>query len=256
MNRWESGQLDRTAIQPGRERRPEAGLENAVVVRDLVKRYGERVAVDGLSFTIRHGEIFALFGPKGAGKTTTIEILEGYRTADAGEVRVLGLDPQRDADELRRRIGVMLQSGGIYPTVTPIEFLDLLRHFYQQAEDPWELIRLVGLEEVTRVCYRQLSGGQQRRLALAALVLSTAEGIIATSRLTNRQPDELVGEALEILLSGLRRLGPGSERHARFTCPRCTKPGTLARTLAPDAARVTGPILKQVRHRVPSDWFC
>jgi ABC-2 type transport system ATP-binding protein len=205
VNRRESGQLDRTAIWPGRERRPEAGLENAVVVRDLVKRYGERVAVDGLSFTIRHGEIFALLGPNGAGKTTTIEILEGYRTADAGEVRVLGLDPQRDADELHRRIGVMLQGGGIYPTVTPIEFLDLLSHFYQEAEDPWELIRLVGLEEVARVRYRQLSGGQQRRLALAAALVGKPELLFLDEPTTGMDPQ--ARRLTWALISSLRERG-------------------------------------------------
>ncbi|WP_347710991.1 ABC transporter ATP-binding protein [Thermalbibacter longus] len=159
-----------------------------MVVRDLVKRYGERVAVDGLTFTIGRGEIFALLGPNGAGKTTTIEILEGYRTADEGEVRVLGLDPRRDAAELRRRIGVMLQSGGIYPTVTPIEFLDLLSHFYDEAEDPRELIRLVGLEEVARVRYRQLSGGQQRRLALAAALVGKPELLFLDEPTTGMDP--------------------------------------------------------------------
>ncbi|MCM8748042.1 ABC transporter ATP-binding protein [Thermomicrobiaceae bacterium CFH 74404] len=165
-----------------------AGQAEAIVVRDLVKRYGERVAVDGLTFTIGRGEIFALLGPNGAGKTTTIEILEGYRTADEGEVRVLGLDPRRDAAELRRRIGVMLQSGGIYPTVTPIEFLDLLSHFYDEAEDPRELIRLVGLEEVARVRYRQLSGGQQRRLALAAALVGKPELLFLDEPTTGMDP--------------------------------------------------------------------
>lgn len=178
----------RSVPQPDYSAPRVAGQAEAIVVRDLVKRYGDRVAVDGLTFTIGRGEIFALLGPNGAGKTTTIEILEGYRTADHGEVRVLGLDPQQDAAELRRRIGVMLQSGGIYPTVTPIEFLDLLSHFYDEAEDPRELIRLVGLEEVARVRYRQLSGGQQRRLALAAALVGKPELLFLDEPTTGMDP--------------------------------------------------------------------
>lgn len=161
---------------------------DAVVVRDLVKRYGQRTAVDGLSFTIRTGEVFALLGPNGAGKTTTVEILEGYRRADGGHVRVLGLDPQREGDALRKRIGVMLQNGGIYPTVTPVEFLDLLYHFYDEAERPEELLRLVGLHEVARVRYRQLSGGQQRRLALAAALVGKPELLFLDEPTTGMDP--------------------------------------------------------------------
>lgn len=174
------------------QRNPEAALPKgngvAILVRDLVKRYGDQVAVDRLTFTVSRGEIFALLGPNGAGKTTTIEILEGYRPPDEGEVRVLGLDPQRDGGELRRRIGVMLQSGGTYPAVTPIEFLELLSHFYPEAEDPRELIRLVGLEDVARVRYRQLSGGQQRRLALAAALVGKPDLLFLDEPTTGMDP--------------------------------------------------------------------
>ncbi len=191
----------RRAFRDG-EREPNG---EAVVVRDLVKRYGERVAVDGLSFAIQHKEIFALLGPNGAGKTTTIEILEGYRKADGGEVRVLGLDPQRDGAELRTRIGVMLQSGGIYPTVTPIEFLDLLSHFYEDSEDPRELIHLVGLDDVARVRYRQLSGGQQRRLALAAALVGKPELLFLDEPTTGMDPQ--ARRLTWSLISSLRERG-------------------------------------------------
>src|SRR5580704_3401967 len=89
----------------------------AVELRGLVKRYGQIAAVDGLSVTAARGEVTAILGPNGAGKTTTIEICEGYRRPDQGVVRVLGLDPARDARALRPRVGVMLQSGGIPPSV-------------------------------------------------------------------------------------------------------------------------------------------
>ena len=173
-----------TTTQP----RHSTTAEPAVVVRDLVKRYGDRIAVNRLSFTIMRGEVFALLGPNGAGKTTTIEILEGYRAADGGEVRVLGLDPQRDSAELRQRIGVMLQESGLYPRATPIELLQLFHSFYRNPEDPWELIRLVGLEEVARTRFRQLSGGQQRRLALAIALIGKPELLFLDEPTTGMDP--------------------------------------------------------------------
>lgn len=147
----------------------------AVSVADLRKTYQGVNAVDGLSFQINRGEIFALLGPNGAGKTTTLEILEGYRPRDAGSVDVLGFDPQHQADKIKPLIGVMLQSGGIYPTVTAFELLDLLRHFYPNARQPDELLDLVGLTGSTNTRYRQLSGGQQRRLALAAAIVGNPD---------------------------------------------------------------------------------
>ncbi len=143
----------------------------AVSISDLRKSYGDLDAVDGLSFDIKQGEIFALLGPNGAGKTTTLEILEGYRKRDSGQVNVLGFDPQHDADSIKPLIGVMLQSGGIYPSVTPFELLDLLRNFYPNARKPEELLELVGLADSAGTHYRHLSGGQQRRLALAAAIV-------------------------------------------------------------------------------------
>ncbi|HET9111765.1 MAG TPA: ATP-binding cassette domain-containing protein, partial [Ktedonobacterales bacterium] len=91
-----------------------ASSGDAIVVENLVKAYGSTVAVNDLSFTVKQGEIFALLGPNGAGKTTTVEILEGYRVADSGAARVLGLDPRRDASQLKPRVGVMLQQDGLY----------------------------------------------------------------------------------------------------------------------------------------------
>ena len=163
-------------------------LQDAIIVRGLVKNYGSKRAVDELSFSVWRGEIFALLGPNGAGKTTTVEMLEGYRTPDSGEVRVLGLDPIRDGPELKQRIGVMLQSAGVYPTVTPLEILNLFREFYRDAEDPRELIQLVGLEESANTRFRQLSGGQQRRLALAAALIGKPELLFLDEPTTAMDP--------------------------------------------------------------------
>jgi ABC-2 type transport system ATP-binding protein len=147
------------------------GASSAVVVDGLVKRYGALRAVDGLSFTVAPGELFALLGPNGAGKTTTIEILEGFRAPDGGSVRVLGLDPIRDARRLKLRLGVMLQADGVQPMLTPREVLRLYADFFPDPLDPEALLDRVGLRGVARTRCRRLSGGQKRRLALALAIV-------------------------------------------------------------------------------------
>jgi ABC-2 type transport system ATP-binding protein len=137
----------------------------------MIKRYGPATAVDGLSLTARHGEVTAILGPNGAGKTTTIEVCEGYRSADAGTVRVLGLDPIRDAARLKPRLGVMLQAGGIPPAVPAGEYLRTLSRFHVKPHDPAWLLDIVGLTAHAKTPYKRLSGGQQQRLSLAAAVL-------------------------------------------------------------------------------------
>jgi ABC-2 type transport system ATP-binding protein len=139
----------------------------AIEVRGLEKHYGGRAAVAGLSITIESGEVFGLLGPNGAGKTTTVEILEGYRRADAGTARVLGLDPDRDGARLRPHIGVMLQEGGLYPGLRPLETLRLFADLYPDPDDPERLLELVGLADSRRTYVRRLSGGQRQRLSLA-----------------------------------------------------------------------------------------
>lgn len=143
----------------------------AVEVNALVKSYGGRRVVDGLSFAVQTGEVFALLGPNGAGKTTTVEILEGYRRPDAGSVRVLGLDPIRQSRALKPRIGLMLQQGGLYPQITPREALRLFAAFYAEAEDPEGLLRQLELEDVANTRFRQLSGGQKQRLSLGLALI-------------------------------------------------------------------------------------
>jgi ABC-2 type transport system ATP-binding protein len=143
----------------------------AINVAGLEKRYGTTPAVDGLSFDVAPGEVFGLLGPNGAGKTTTVEILEGYRTPDRGTVRVLGLDPIRDGRALRRRIGVMLQEGGLYPGLKPLELLRLFASYYDDPSDPAQLLDAVGLRETTGTPVRRLSGGQAQRLSLACALI-------------------------------------------------------------------------------------
>jgi len=145
----------------------------ALEVEGLVKRYGGRPVVDGLSLWLRPGTVLALLGPNGAGKTTTVEICEGFRRADAGTVRVLGLDP-RDRS-LRPRIGVMPQTGGAYPGLRAGEMLRLVASYAESPLDPDDLMERLALTDVRRTSYRRLSGGQQQRLSLAMAIVGRPE---------------------------------------------------------------------------------
>ena len=147
----------------------------AVEIGALVKRYGRTAAVDGLTLSAARGAVTGILGPNGAGKTTTIETCEGYRRPDQGTVRVLGLDPVRDARALRPRVGVMLQSGGIPPSVPAADYLNLLSRFHAHPVAVPALLDLVGLAAVARTPYKRLSGGQQQRLSLAAAIIGRPE---------------------------------------------------------------------------------
>ena len=140
---------------------------SAVEVNELVVRYGDLVAVDHLSFTAEAGTVTAILGPNGAGKTSTIEVLEGYRRATAGRARVIDLDPIVEHHELVRHIGVMLQQGGVYPTMRVHEAAQLFCAHYGNVRNVDELIELVGLSERATSAWKQLSGGEQQRLSLA-----------------------------------------------------------------------------------------
>lgn len=146
-----------------------------LVLERVVKRYGATTAVDGFSMTAGHGEITALLGPNGAGKTTTIEICEGFHAPDSGSVRVLGLDPAREPERVRERIGIMLQGGGAYSGIRVRELLRLTASYNRDPLDPDWLIDLLGLERVAKTTYRRLSGGQQQRLSLALAVVGRPE---------------------------------------------------------------------------------
>ncbi|MEU8132626.1 ABC transporter ATP-binding protein [Streptodolium elevatio] len=147
----------------------------AVEISGLVKRYGDKTAVDGLDLVVEAGTVTAVLGPNGAGKTSTIEICEGYRRADGGTVRVLGLDPAADGERLRPRVGVMLQSGGVYAGARAEEMLRHVAKLHAHPLDVGMLIERLGLESCGRTTYRRLSGGQQQRLALALAVVGRPE---------------------------------------------------------------------------------
>jgi ABC-2 type transport system ATP-binding protein len=161
----------------------------AIEVRDLFKRYGELDAVRGIDISVDRGEVFGLLGPNGAGKTTTVEILEGYRKRSGGEVSVLGEDPASRSIELRRRIGIVLQSGGIYSHVTPREALRHWASFYPRPRDVEEVLRLAGLEEKADMRSRKLSGGQLRRLDFALALVGDPDLIFLDEPTTGFDPE-------------------------------------------------------------------
>ena len=160
----------------------------AIEVRDLRKTYGELEAVRGIDFNVARGEIYGLLGPNGAGKTSTVEILEGYRARSSGSVSVLGHDPQARSPELRRRVGIVLQSSGIYSQVRVAEVIAHFAGFYPHPRDVEEVIELVGLSEKRDERARKLSGGQRRRLDLALALIGDPELIFLDEPTTGFDP--------------------------------------------------------------------
>ena len=163
-------------------------MSRAVQVEELVKRYGDVIAVDHLSFSVERGEIFGLLGPNGAGKTTTLEILEGLQPPDSGMVSVLGLDVATQSRDIKARTGVQLQASSYYEYLSLREILALLGSFYPRRLSPLELLERVGLGDKATRRVRQLSGGEQRRFALAATLVNDPELVILDEPTTGLDP--------------------------------------------------------------------
>ena len=159
-----------------------------IEVANLHKRYGQTVAVDDVSFSVERGEIFGILGPNGAGKTTTVESIAGLRTPDSGRATVLGLDPQRDGDELRRRVGVQLQSSALPDKLKVSEALELYSSFYPDPADREKLIDDLGLGEKRDAYYSKLSGGQKQRLSIALALVGNPEIAILDELTTGLDP--------------------------------------------------------------------
>ncbi|HEX6887945.1 MAG TPA: ABC transporter ATP-binding protein [Candidatus Nanopelagicales bacterium] len=165
----------------------------AVEILDLTMRYAGRAVVDGLSMTAPAGALTIVLGPNGAGKTTTIETAEGFRVAQAGRVRVLGADPRRDAVALAPRVGVMLQSGGVWPSLRAEAMLAHVARLYADPLPQDPLLERLGLAHVRRTAYRRLSGGEQQKLALACALVGRPELVFLDEPTTGLDPASRVG---------------------------------------------------------------
>jgi len=177
----------------------------AISVHGLRKSYGDYEAVRGISFEIAEGEVFGLLGPNGAGKTTTIEILEGYRPRDAGEVDVLGFDPERAGPAYRERIGVVLQQSQLWPTITVAETHRMFAGYYDRPRDVDEVIKLVGLDEKRDARVKTLSGGQKRRLDLGVALVGDPDLVFLDEPTTGFDP--AARRAAWDMIRALRSLG-------------------------------------------------
>jgi ABC-2 type transport system ATP-binding protein len=177
----------------------------AIEIQGLSKAYGPREVLHGIDLTVSEGEVFALLGPNGAGKTTTVEILEGYRRRDGGDVQVLGTDPERADGAFRARIGIVLQSSAVYPTLTVGEIVELFAGYFPAPRDPADVLALAGLEEQRDRRVRVLSGGQLRRLDLALALVGDPELIFLDEPTTGFDPAAR-RQAWETI-RGLRALG-------------------------------------------------
>ena len=166
--------------------------EIAIEIKGLVKKYGEKFAVNGIDLTVQQGEIFALLGPNGAGKTTTVEILEGFRNIDGGFVSVLNFDPATKGEAgrvWRNRIGIVLQSTTDAADLTVQETIEHFAHYYENARDVNEVIDSVGLREKADDYARDLSGGQRRRLDVALGIIGSPELLFLDEPTTGFDPE-------------------------------------------------------------------
>ena len=164
------------------------GRMNVIEVTDLTKQYAGRRVVDGVSFSVEEGEIFGILGPNGAGKTTTVESIAGLRAPDAGTIRVLGLEPRRDRDQLRTLVGVQLQESQLPDRLTVREALDLFASFYADPDDKGRLIDDLGLGDKRDTAWKHLSGGQQQRLSIALALIGRPKVAILDELTTGLDP--------------------------------------------------------------------
>jgi ABC-2 type transport system ATP-binding protein len=179
--------------------------EPVISVRGLRKAYGDLEAVRGIDLEVAEGEVFAFLGPNGAGETTTVEVLEGYRERDSGEVSVLGTDPARASRRWRQRIGVVLQQCNLQPELTVRESLDLYGGYYESPRSTDETIELVGLGAGADVRAGRLSGGQQRRLDVALALIGDPDLLFLDEPTTGFDPSAR-RQAWDVI-AGLRSLG-------------------------------------------------
>lgn len=167
--------------------------ENKVIeVKNLVKKFGDFTAVKGISFYVDQGEIFGILGPNGAGKTTTLEIIETLQEASEGEVVVEGIDIRKHPWEVKRRIGVQLQSSGFYPQLTLVEQLKMFGDLYEVKVNPLEELKKFQLEDKKKMYVEKLSGGQKQRFSLATTLINNPNLIFLDEPTTGLDPQARV----------------------------------------------------------------
>lgn len=176
-----------------------------IEVSSLKKCYGDLKAVDGISFTVNEGEVFGLLGPNGAGKTTTIEILEGLREKDGGDVKVLGLDPWKNAYELHKRFGVIPQEFTFFEKTTPREAIVYYAELFNVKVDPDDILKEVLLEDSAKANFDSLSGGQKQKTGLALSLVNTPELLFLDEPTTGLDPN--ARRAIWDVIRGLKAKG-------------------------------------------------
>ena len=159
-----------------------------ITVKNLVKKYGDFTAVDDISFEVYEGEIFGLLGPNGAGKTTTLEIIETLREKTSGEISVDGFSIEKDADDIKKRIGVQLQAAGYYPNLNLSELIVLFCGLYGINKTPMEMLGKVALTEKAKAKYKDLSGGQKQRFSIATTLINDPRIIFLDEPTTGLDP--------------------------------------------------------------------
>jgi ABC-2 type transport system ATP-binding protein len=163
-------------------------MNTIISVKNLKKNYGNFEAVKNISFDVYEGEIFGLLGPNGAGKSTTLEIIETLRDKTSGEVMVNGLDLDKNPNDIKKIIGVQLQTSGFYPGLTLVELIHLFGGLYNQPVNPMELLKLVNLEDKAKNKYKEMSGGQKQRFSIATTLINKPKIIFLDEPTTGLDP--------------------------------------------------------------------
>lgn len=159
-----------------------------ISVKDLHKKYGTFEAVKGISFEVYEGEIFGLLGPNGAGKSTSLEIIETLREKTSGEVWVDGFNLDKDPNEIKKVIGVQLQTSGFYPGLNLVELIDLFAGLYNRKVNPRDLLHMVNLEDKAKAKFKDLSGGQKQRFSIATTLINQPKIIFLDEPTTGLDP--------------------------------------------------------------------
>ncbi|MET3877497.1 ABC transporter ATP-binding protein [Chitinophaga sp. OAE865] len=212
-----------------------------IEVSNLVKKYGEFTAVKGISFEVFEGEIFGLLGPNGAGKSTTLEIIETLREKTSGKVMVGGYDLDKDPNDIKKIIGVQLQSSGYYPGLNLTELIEMFGGLYNQPVQPMELLAMFNLEDKAKAKFKELSGGQKQRFSIATTLINKPQIIFLDEPTTGLDPQ--ARRNLWDLIQQVQRQGTTVVitthymDEAEFLCDRCAivDSGLIIAIDSPDA---------------------